>query len=71
MRGDRSEPFLRLVAGSDGEVAAIEWHTSPSSGAVAQLWGGSEQGMVLAQVNLDGSWTVFCIDEGTIERCLE
>ena len=59
--------YMVLQGGSDGRVADITWFDS--RGQVAQIFGGSVVGLKLQNVNDDGTWTEFCIDERTANLC--
>ena len=67
VRSDDSGAYMRLVGGSEGKVAKIEWYTSGGQ-VVAQIWGGSTRGMVLSNCQ-NGRWSEFCIEAEQIGPC--
>ena len=60
IRSENGEAYMRLLAGTDGRVAKIEWRHGDGR-LVSSIAGGSAAGIVLKDVNGDGSWTSFCI----------
>lgn len=67
VRGDTSGGYLRLVGGTEGRVASIEWYHSDGT-LTSTIWGGAVSGMKLSERS-GGSWTEFCIDAGTAKIC--
>ena len=69
IRSENGEAYMRLVAGKNGRVAKIEWRFGDSDQVISEIAGGSAAGLILEDVNPDGSYTSLCIFEGTVELC--
>ena len=61
--------YMKLIAGSEGSVAKIQWYSFEDEGTAAEMWGGSSGGMVFTEDNFDGTWTSFCLFEGKLALC--
>lgn len=69
MRGSNGG-YLKLIAGGEGRVAAIQWIDDRSGIVTTQIAGGTVDGLVLTEANIRGDrWTEFCINEETAELC--
>ena len=60
--------FLVIESGDADNVASIAWHY-PSGRVAAEIVAGTVSGMVLSEVNSDGSWTFYCIHEDAAGIC--
>ena len=69
VRGQDGGSYMLLRAGEDGRVARVEWRLGETGQLVSAVSGGSASGLILQDVNPDGTWTVFCIYGGTVELC--
>ena len=60
--------YMSLTGGDEDSVEAITWHYENGRPA-SIIAGGTVSGMVLSDLNLDGSWTDICIRDGKIALC--
>ena len=70
VRGSDDGWYLVLRAGTDENVAAIEWY-SPDGTQYGQIVAGTRFGMVLSERNRNDSWTQVCITENTYGLCAQ
>ena len=58
---------IYITSGTDEFVPTIRWLSDGT--IVSVISGGSVDGLVLSESNLQGGWTQFCIDEGVAGIC--